>query len=173
MVSFSDFKLDKSSITQIVLLTGVILSAHILYSKLTSSPSGYPLHAKAKNKNGQNKTKSKNKEHVKLTKRQLASYVGKLPLDPIYIAIKGVVYDVSVNGGRRFYGPGGAYSIFAGRDASRLFSRFDFDEGVTQEELDSPIDKLDDLSPEEQDSLDAYIQLFESKYERVGILVDN
>ncbi|KAJ2767641.1 Dihydrodipicolinate synthase [Coemansia nantahalensis] len=48
------------------------------------------------------------------TKRQLAQYTGADGA-PILIALDGKVYDVSA--GRGFYGPGGAYSVFAGRDA--------------------------------------------------------
>ncbi|BGO93998.1 hypothetical protein NBRC10512_003630 [Rhodotorula toruloides] len=56
-----------------------------------------------------------------LSESQLALHDGSNPSRyPLYIAIDGDVYDVS-DGGMRNYGPGGAYSAFAGRDAARAF----------------------------------------------------
>ncbi|BGP24510.1 hypothetical protein JCM10295v2_003428 [Rhodotorula toruloides] len=56
-----------------------------------------------------------------LSESQLALHDGSKPSQyPLYIAIDGDVYDVS-DGGMRNYGPGGAYSAFAGRDAARAF----------------------------------------------------
>lgn len=46
-------------------------------------------------------------------------YNGRDPNKPIYVAILGDVYDVTE--GRRIYGPGGYYSFFSGRDASRAY----------------------------------------------------
>ncbi|OLY79837.1 Damage response protein 1 [Smittium mucronatum] len=112
-------------------------------------------------------------QNKKFTKRTLSEFTGKGPNDPVLIAVKGVVYDVNMNGGRDFYGPGGPYSIFAGRDASRLFSLFEFDDGITEAELNSPIDPLDNLTADEEESLEAYIQLFKSKYKPVGVLVES
>lgn len=54
-----------------------------------------------------------------LSESQLALHDGSNPSEyPLYVAIDGDVYDVS-DGGIRNYGPGGAYSAFAGRDAAR------------------------------------------------------
>ena len=46
----------------------------------------------------------------------------------ILLAISGVVYDVSA--GANFYGPGGMYGNFAGRDASRGMAKQSFDIGT-------------------------------------------
>ena len=51
------------------------------------------------------------------TKAELAQYDGSADAPGLYLALLGVVYDVS--SGRQHYGAGGGYSFFAGRDASR------------------------------------------------------
>ena len=56
---------------------------------------------------------------VYLTTEELSAYNGEDPEKPVYLAINGTVYDVS--NGRHIYGPGGSYSFFAGRDASRAY----------------------------------------------------
>ncbi|KAJ2454348.1 Dihydrodipicolinate synthase [Coemansia sp. RSA 2336] len=105
----------------------------------------------------------------KWTKREISQYTGA-DNQPILIALDGKVYDVSK--GRGFYGPGCAYNVFAGRDASRLLAKQEFDEGMTDAELDSPIDSLDDLTEEDREALDSYIGLFSVKYHCVGELVE-
>ncbi|KAJ1935443.1 Dihydrodipicolinate synthase [Kickxella alabastrina] len=109
--------------------------------------------------------------YKKWTKREISSYTGIEPGTPILIGVKGKVYDVSA--GRGFYGPGASYNVFAGRDASRLLATQSFDDGVTEEEIDAPIDTLDDLTAEDMESLDAYVGLFTVKYRCVGELVDS
>ncbi|GAB1738975.1 hypothetical protein NU219Hw_g3743t1 [Hortaea werneckii] len=54
-----------------------------------------------------------------LTDAELALYNGTDPLKPVLLALNGTIYDVSE--GRRVYGPGGSYHVFAGRDAARGF----------------------------------------------------
>jgi predicted heme/steroid binding protein len=44
---------------------------------------------------------------------------------PIYIAIQGVIYDVSAK--KDFYGPGAGYHLFAGREAGRALAKMSFD----------------------------------------------
>lgn len=52
------------------------------------------------------------------THEELAEHDGKDPEAPIYVAIKGTVFDVSAK--RAMYGPGAGYSCFAGKDASKV-----------------------------------------------------
>ena len=47
------------------------------------------------------------------------SYTGADPKKPIYVALNGTIFDVS--SGSSFYGPGGHYGHFAGRDATRAW----------------------------------------------------
>ncbi|KAJ3318757.1 hypothetical protein HDU76_000735, partial [Blyttiomyces sp. JEL0837] len=68
----------------------------------------------------------------------------------IYMGVNGRVYDVSAGAG--FYGPGGPYGNFAGRDASRGLAKDSFDEDMLTD-LTSPIDKLEDLEADEWESL--------------------
>ncbi|KAE8269841.1 hypothetical protein A4X09_0g2500 [Tilletia walkeri] len=53
------------------------------------------------------------------TPAELQLYAGRATDRPIYLAVMGDVYDVTSN--PRIYGPGGSYSFFAGRDASRAY----------------------------------------------------
>jgi predicted heme/steroid binding protein len=54
-----------------------------------------------------------------LTDEQLSQYSGTDPNKPIYVELNGAIFDVSA--GRSFYGPGGHYHHFAGRDATRAW----------------------------------------------------
>lgn len=51
------------------------------------------------------------------TKEQLAQFDGTDPEKPVYVAIKGQIFDVSPK--REMYAPGKGYHIFAGKDGSR------------------------------------------------------
>jgi len=61
--------------------------------------------------------------HV-LSADELAMYDGSENGKGLYVAVLGTVYDVST--GRKHYGPGGSYSFFAAKDASRAFVTGDF-----------------------------------------------
>lgn len=73
--------------------------------------------------------------------------------------------------GRNFYGPGGPYSNFAGRDASRGLAFGSFDEDMLTEDLDGPLDKLDDLTPDQVEALQGWEERFNEKYDVIGKLV--
>ncbi|KAG9312537.1 cytochrome b5-like heme/steroid binding domain-containing protein [Chiua virens] len=86
----------------------------------------------------------------------------------ILLAINGIVFDVTA--GRNFYGPGGMYGNFAGRDASRGMAKQSFDlEMLTP--IDQPLDKLADLRPDE--TYVRWIEHFSNKYVVCGKLVEN
>jgi len=102
------------------------------------------------------------------TPRTLLPYNGE-DGRPVYLAVRGRVFDVT--SGRNFYGPGGAYSNFAGRDASRGLACHSFDESMLTKDLDGPLDTLADLGSEEAGTLREWEERFESKYLVVGRLV--
>ena len=88
---------------------------------------------------------------------------------PVYMAVRGRVFDVTP--GRNFYGPGGPYQNFAGRDASRGLACQSFDEDMLTEDLEGPLDRLEDLGNEEMENLRGWEERFNEKYLVVGKLV--
>ncbi|CAH0054301.1 unnamed protein product [Clonostachys solani] len=88
---------------------------------------------------------------------------------PIFFAVRGRVFDVSR--GRNFYGPGGPYSNFAGRDASRGLACGSFAEDMLTKDLDGPLDTLEGLGADEMEALQGWEDRFNEKYEVVGKLV--
>lgn len=89
--------------------------------------------------------------------------------EPVYLAVRGRVFDVSP--GRNFYGPGGPYENFAGRDASRGLASGSFDEDMLTKDLDGPLDKLEDLDADKEEALRGWEERFLEKYLVVGRLV--
>jgi len=68
---------------------------------------------------------------LKLTTAELVKHKGEEEKEgvpegwaaaPIYVAVKGQVFDMSF-GGRLFYGPGGPYHFLAGKDGSRPLAK--------------------------------------------------
>jgi membrane-associated progesterone receptor component len=102
------------------------------------------------------------------TPNTLSKYNGEA--DPrVLLAVKAKVYDVTA--GKNFYGPGGPYANFAGRDASRGLACNSFDPEMLTD-LNDPIDTLNDLTPGQVQALNDWLSLFEAKYPVVGELVN-
>ncbi|KAJ4834338.1 Bifunctional protein GlmU [Turnera subulata] len=99
---------------------------------------------------------------MEFTASQLREYNGTDPSKPIYVAIKGRVFDVST--GKTFYGPGGSYEMFAGRDASRALAKM----SKNEEDISA---SLDDLTDKEKDVLADWERKFEAKYPVAGRVV--
>ncbi|CAL8297738.1 unnamed protein product [Arctogadus glacialis] len=77
------------------------------------------------------------------TEEELKRYDGSEDGQPIYMAIKGVVFDVTK--GKGFYGKGAAYNALVGRDSTRAVAKMSLDpadltpdtEGLTADQLNS------------------------------------
>lgn len=87
---------------------------------------------------------------------------------PLYIAVKDpfgssvTVFDVS--GGSDFYGPGGPYHVFAGKNATHGLAKSSTDAAKVYGDLDK-------LTESEKDTHMQWYQKYESKYPVVGNLV--
>lgn len=101
------------------------------------------------------------------TPRELSKYNG-FDHENIFIAVRGKIYNVSK--GRKFYGPSGPYSNFAGHDASRGLALNSFELDVLKNWTE-PIDKLNDLNESEIKALDGWEKMFSEKYTHVGNLI--
>jgi cytochrome b involved in lipid metabolism len=80
---------------------------------------------------------------------------------PIYIAVNGKVYDVTP--GKNYYGPGGPYHSFAGRDATRGFACQSFDTELLTKDLDGPLDDCSDLTLDQIENLNGWKERLEEK----------
>merc|ERR1711971_1103882 len=100
-----------------------------------------------------------------MTLQQLKVYDGESEAcdGSICVAVNGKIFDVSK--GKRFYGPGGPYSGFAGRDASRGLATF------SMEPVSDDYDDLSDLKPGELEQVQEWKLQFLEKYDLVGKLL--
>ncbi|CAF1298759.1 unnamed protein product [Adineta steineri] len=100
-----------------------------------------------------------------LTVEQLRAYNGTDSNGRILTAIYGDIFDVS----RRsdLYGPGGSYSLFAGRDATRSLSKMQ----LTQSLFTDDYDDLTDLTDNERATARSWHEDFREKYDIVGRLL--
>ncbi|KAI5056373.1 hypothetical protein GOP47_0028191 [Adiantum capillus-veneris] len=90
---------------------------------------------------------------------ELLKYNGTDPSLPIYVAIRKRIFDVS--SAKSFYGPGGSYAVFAGKDASRALAK------MSTKEHDV-VGSLEGLTEKEMTVLADWERKFEAKYPVVG-----
>ena len=95
------------------------------------------------------------------TLAELQDYNGTDETKPLLLVMRGVIYDVSK--GWNFYGPNGGYSFLGGRDASRALAKMSLDPSM----VENPV-VVDDLTPEENQVLDDWIEKLSKKYRVVG-----
>ncbi|KAL6012209.1 Bifunctional protein GlmU [Asimina triloba] len=96
---------------------------------------------------------------MEFTLEQLKQFDGSDESKPIYVGVKGRVFDVSA--GKSFYGPGGPYCIFAGKEASRALAKMSKNEEDVCASLES-------LTEKEMGVLNDWERKFEAKYPVVG-----
>lgn len=98
-----------------------------------------------------------------MTLEQLRKYDGHDEDGRVCIAVNGKIFDVTK--GKKFYGPGGPYQAFAGRDATRGLATFSVD--VTKDEYDD----LSDLNSMQMEGVKEWEMQFTEKYHYVGRLL--
>ena len=98
-----------------------------------------------------------------ITPAALARHDGADPYKPLYLAIRGTVYDVSR--GRSFYGPGGGYAALAGKECARALAKM----SLKPEDVSGD---LADCSPSQLATLEEWEVKLRGKYPVAGRLVD-
>ncbi|XP_060939070.1 neudesin [Limanda limanda] len=106
------------------------------------------------------KFKSATKPVRLFTEEELRRYDGSEEAQPVYMAVKGVVFDVTR--GKEFYGKDAPYNALVGKDSTRAVAKMSLD----------PADLTSDtsgLSEEQLTSLDSVFEgTYKSKYPIVG-----
>ncbi|KAF7310197.1 Cytochrome B5 [Mycena indigotica] len=98
------------------------------------------------------------------TLAQLEAFSGADPAKPIYVSIKGTVFDVTRNAAT--YGPAGSYALFAGRDASRAL-------GMSSLKPEDALPDYAGLAEKDRKVLDDWHAFFLKRYNVVGKVVDH
>lgn len=97
------------------------------------------------------------------TQDELKAYDGSDLEKPVYVAIKGTVFDVSRK--RDTYGPGGSYAIFAGKDGSRGL-------GLSSLKPEDAVPDYSTLEEKDRKVLDDWHAFFTKRYNIVGRVSD-
>ncbi|XP_041972681.1 membrane-associated progesterone receptor component 1-like [Aricia agestis] len=98
-----------------------------------------------------------------MTVAELKQYDGTNEEGRVLLAVNGIIFDVTR--GKRFYGPGGPYAAFAGRDATR---------GLATGEVagsEKEYDDVSDLTADELAGTKEWEDQFREKYDIVGKLL--
>ncbi|KAI8830326.1 cytochrome b5-like heme/steroid binding domain-containing protein [Chytriomyces cf. hyalinus JEL632] len=98
------------------------------------------------------------------TPEELSQFNGNDPSLPIYIALKGVVYDVTAR--PDLYAPGGQCAPFAGKDASYAFGKSA--RGLQNLTSDKVKSDVSELNEEELEALENWVAYYETAYKIVG-----
>jgi predicted heme/steroid binding protein len=98
----------------------------------------------------------------KFTAEELWKFNATDPSLPVYLAIKGIVYDVSAS--REMYTPPKGYSVFSGKDASKAL-------GMSSLKAEDCVADFSQLSSDDMNTLDKWVEFFNKKYPVVGQMV--
>ncbi|RMD43262.1 hypothetical protein DV735_g1863, partial [Chaetothyriales sp. CBS 134920] len=97
-------------------------------------------------------------KHDPITYEELAQHDGSDESRPVYVAIKGTVFDVGKN---KAYGPGGNYHVFAGKDPSRALA-------LSSLKAEDCVPEWDDLEDKHKTVLEEWYTFFSRRYNIVG-----
>jgi len=100
---------------------------------------------------------------VPYTQEQLKEFDGSDPSKPIYVAIKGTIFDVSKK--VDVYGRGKSYNLFAGKDASKAL-------GMSSLKPEDAVSDYSALPEGERKVLDDWYSFFEKRYNIAGKVAD-
>ncbi|KAH7888912.1 cytochrome b5 [Phlebopus sp. FC_14] len=98
-----------------------------------------------------------------ITLEELEAYDGSDPSKPIYVSIKGDVFDVTRK--KDVYGKGASYNIFAGKDGSRGL-------GKSSLNVEDAVPDYSTLPANEMKVLDDWHSFFSKRYNVVGRVTD-
>ncbi|KAF9931871.1 hypothetical protein FBU30_009451 [Linnemannia zychae] len=93
------------------------------------------------------------------SKEELAEHDGTGENGTIYVAIKGIVFDVTAK--KAMYGPGGGYNCFAGKDSSKAL-------GKSSLKPEDCVADYSDLTEKERKTMEDWYVFFEKRYAIVG-----
>jgi len=96
------------------------------------------------------------------TADELRAFDGSDPQQPVLLAIEGRVFDVTP--GRSFYGKGGPYEMFAGKECAVALAKMSFE--AADVHGDTSV-----LEAEEREKLNDWRETFEGKYRELGHLL--
>jgi len=100
---------------------------------------------------------------VPYTQEQLKEFDGSDPSKPIYVAIKGTIFDVSKKAD--VYGKGQSYNLFAGKDASKAL-------GMSSLKQEDAISDYSTLPENEMKTLEEWYSFFQKRYNTIGKVID-
>lgn len=98
-----------------------------------------------------------------MTPEELKQYNGTDDTKPMYVAVKGVIFDVSPR--REMYGHGKGYAIFAGKDASRAL-------GMSSLNPEDAVSDYSTLKPDQMKVLNDWFEYYKKRYNIVGKVVE-
>ncbi|WIA23732.1 hypothetical protein OEZ85_000415 [Tetradesmus obliquus] len=144
----------------IALLVCLVFYAVTKYFQTSGCP--FAKAPKAAKKQGSMASTATTVGSLRLTLAELAQYDGQDASKPLYISVRGKIYDVTA--GKTFYGPGGPYAVFAGKECARALAFMK----VTPEDCN---DDLAGATAAQLKTLADWEAKFDQKYGAAGLLV--
>lgn len=141
----------------------VIGLAAVLFTVLSREPNGQQHSEGASKEPVSDEPHASGGEERLFSEQELAEYDGSEGSKGLYLVILGYVYDVQK--GAKHYGPGEAYNMFVGHDASRSFISGDF------EEYDPEMSDVSSLTDSELKSIVKWKSFYDETYVYKGKVV--